>query len=259
MKRNALWMSVFVVIVIASLCLFTVLSGEQTPSSDTNQISMQLYAADDDTPDVNKAEVNIKAPDRVKIGDLIIIDLSNSLGGGFDYAVEPMPPGLRTFDNGKIIICGTGDKNVVYTFMVSCALGDDSDIAVHKVRVYGAEETGPVPDPGQNLVQKVKDWASAVDSPTKRDDALKLSQSFASIAVIINQDTFDDVGELIRATATSNRDALDANLEHWSPLLDALMKELKAMSSTGQLPDVQSHARIWRDVAQGLREYAETL
>lgn len=259
MKRNALWMSVFVAIVIAALCLFPTLGGNQTQLSGTNQISMQLYAADDDTLDVNKAEVNIKAPNRVKVGDLIIIDLSNSLGGGFDYAVEPMPPGLRTFDNGKIIVCGTGDKNVVYTFMVSCALGDDSDIAVHKVRVYGAEEAGPVPDPGQNVVQKVKDWASEVTSPSKRDDALKLSQSFTSIAAIIEQDTFDDVAELIRATSTSNRDALDENLEHWEPLLNELMKELKAMSSAGQLPDVQSHARVWREVAQGLQDYADTL
>jgi len=170
-----------------------------------------------------------------------------------------MPPGLRTFDNGKIIVCGTGDKNVTYTFMVSCALGDDSDIAVHKVRVYGAEESGPVPDPGQNIIQKVKDWAAEVDSPSKRDDALKLSQSFTSIAAIIEQDTFDTAAELVRATATSNRDALDANLEHWALLLNELMKELKAMASTGQLPDVRSHAKVWREVAQGLQEYAKTL
>jgi len=80
MKRNALWMSVLVVIVIIALCLFPTLCGEQAQLLDTEQISMQVYGAADDTPNNNEAEVNIKAPDRVKVGDLIIVDLSNSLG-----------------------------------------------------------------------------------------------------------------------------------------------------------------------------------
>lgn len=206
-----------------------------------------------------KAEVVINAPDRIKVGDLIVVDLSDSIGDGFDYEVIPEPPGLKVFDNGKTLVCGTGDENTKYLFIISCALEGDSDIKTHTVTVYGAPQPGPPPNPGENMVEKVTSWCQDVDSPSKRDDALKLAQSFSSVAVIIEQDTFSSASELVKATSTSNRDALNGNLEYWTPLLDALMNELKAMAAAGKLPDVKSHAKVWREVANGLREYAATL
>ena len=227
--------------------------------SPAHQISQQVCGDENDgTPRIDKAEVVIQGPDKVKVGDLIVLDLSDSLGAGFDYQVIPEPPGLQVFNNGRTIVCGTGDENIEYLFMISCALDGDSDIKTHIVRVYGAV-VGPPPSPGQNMVQKVKDWCDDVDSPNKHDDAIALAQSFSSVAIIIEQNTFSDPAELVRATSTSNRDALRDNLEHWTPLLDSLMMELKAMSDAGQLPDIQSHVRIWKDVAQGLREYAANM
>ncbi len=215
-----------------------------------------LIAGDDED---TKAEVNIKAPDRVRVGDLILIDLSASLGAGFDYKVMPEPPGLRIFDDGRTIVCGTGDKNTEYLFIVSCALDGDSDIQTHIIRIYGASEPGPSPNPGENIVGKVKDWCDSVTSPTQRDDAIRLAQSFASVAVIIEQDSFDDSSALIQATVNSNRDALGDNLSHWTPLLDSLMNELKLMADTGQLTTIKAHSQVWKDVASGLRAYAESI
>jgi len=219
----------------------------------------QDHVYSDGTPREGGAEVNIRAPDKVKIGDMIIIDLSESLGGGFDYAVEPIPPALLFFNDDRLIICGTGNKNLTYTFMISCALDDDSDIGVHKIKVTGSQAPGPPPEPGKNIVEKVKDWAGDVDSPDKRDDAIKLAQSFSSVAIVIEQDTFNTPAELVQAASTSNRDALGSNLENWTPFLDSLMQELKAMAKLGELNNVKDHAQIWKEVAQGLREYAETL
>ena len=228
--------------------------------SAPQQTSMELYSSHVHAQqDTGKAEVNIVGPDRVKIGDLITIDLSASLGAGFDYEVFPKPPGLRTFDDKRVIVCGTGDKNITYTFVISCALDGDSDVAIHRVKVYGAREVGPSPNPGQNIVEKVSEWAADVQSPDKYDDAIKLAQSFSSIAIIIDQDAFDSPLALIEATAISNRDALGDNVQHWAPLLNRLMVELKATAELGLLPDAKSHGRIWKDVAQGLREYADTL
>ncbi len=267
MKHKAAWISVFVIGLLVSTSLFYATSDGQTSAVQTithnvdtpGQTSATVYGQDDNTPCEDKAEINIKAPDKVKVGDMIVIDLSESLGGGFDYEVEPTPPGLRTFDNGKIIVCGTGSKNVTYIFSISCALKGDSDIAVHKIKVTGAAAPGPPVDPGHNIVEKVKDWAADVTSPTLRDDAMKLAQSFASVAVVIEQDTFNDAESLIIATAASNRDALNGNIENWTPLLNSLMGELKAMARLGKLLDVTDHAPIWRDVAKGLREFAATL
>lgn len=256
MKHKAAWASVFVIGILLSASLFYT---DTIRSHVTNQTLMQVYSQDDNTPRQDKAEINIKAPDKVKIGDMIFIDLSESLGDGFDYEVEPTPPGLRTFNGGKIIVCGTGSKNVTYTFSISCALNGDSDIAVHKIKVTGAVVPGPPINPGQNMVEKVKDWASDVTSPTLRDDAIKLAQSFSSVAIIIEQETFNNAESLIIATATSNRDALNGNLENWTPFLNSLMNELKAMSQLGKLRDATDHAPIWRDVAKGLKEFAAKL
>lgn len=260
MKHKSAWVGVFAIGILLSASLFYGM-GQTTAHKNVNtmQINSSIHAIgqDDNTPREDKAEINIKAPDKVKVGDMIVIDLSESLGGGFDYEVEPTPPGLRTFDGGKMIVCGTGSKNVTYVFSIACALNGDSDILVHKVKVTGAAAT-PI-DPGQNMVEKVKDWAADVTSPTLRDDAIQLAQSFASLAVIIEQDTFDNAEALIVATATSNRDALNGNLENWTPLLNSLMNELKAMALSGKLSDLTDHAPIWRDVARGLREFAATL
>ncbi len=219
----------------------------------------QDHVYGDETPNEGGAEVNIQAPAKVKIGDLIILDLSESIGTGFDYKVEPVPPGLQTFNDGRVIICGTGNKNVTYTFMVSCALDNDSDIGIHKIKVTGSQAPGPPPEPGKNIVAKVKDWVVDVKAPNKRIDAIRLAQSFASVAIIIEQDMFNTPAELVQATSTSNRDALGTNIENWKPLLDSLMQELKAMAKLGKLSTVKDHAQVWKEVAQGLREYAETL
>jgi hypothetical protein len=88
---------------------------------------------------------------------------------------------------------------------------------------------------------------------------MKLAQSFASIAVIIEQGTFSTPTQVIQATSTSNRDALQDNLIYWAPFLDNLMNELKAMAAMGKFPTTESHARVWTEVAQGLRDYAATL
>lgn len=197
-----------------------------------------------------EAEVVINAEQQVNIGDLIVIDLSESKGEGFDYFVEPTPPGLRVFNDGKIIVCGTGDKSTTYTFSISCAVDNDSDIAVHKITVNTASP------PDNSMVSKVKEWAGVVESPTKRDDALKLAQAFASVAIVIEQDTFKSPEELVKATATSNREALGDNLEYWTPLLENLMKELKEMDRLGKLSTIEAHIPVWKDIAQGLREYA---
>ncbi len=264
MKRKMLGAAVLIVAALVICVAYP--PAEQTVSIQSDappaqqQISMELYR-----PHVygqqapGKAEVNIVGPDRVKIGDLITIDLSASIGAGFDYEVFPKPPGLRTFDEKRVIVCGTGDKNITYTFVISCALDGDSDVAIHRVKVYGAKEVGPSPNPGQNIVEKVSEWASDVQSPDKHDDAIKLAQSFSSIAIIIDQDAFDSPLALIKATSTSNRDALGDNVQHWAPLLNKLMVELEAAAKLGLLPDTKSHSRIWKDVAQGLREYANKI
>jgi hypothetical protein len=254
------------VALLTACLIFGTVTSQTTHSIETGITSLadNIYHEDTDnndgTPRTDKAEVVAEFDAAVKVGDMIAIDLSGSLGGGFDYAVEPTPPNLRTFNNGKIIVCGTGAQNVTYTFMISCALGGDSDVGVFKIKVTGAptEPVAPV-DPGNEMTAKARKWAALVDTHSRRDDAIKLAQSFSSVAIIIEQNTFNTPTEVVKATATSNRDALGSQLEQWIPFLDALMNELEAMAELGQLSSVEDHAPVWRAVAMGLREFADTL
>jgi hypothetical protein len=230
--------------------------------------TISVASAQEVTPESPEATVLIDSEAKVVIGDLIVLDLTQSKGTGFDYYVDPVPPGLRTFDGGRVIVCGTGNKPITYTFMISCAYGENSDIAIHKVKVVGREPVPVQPKPveppaplapASPMVAKVKLWASQVQSTNKRDEARGLAQSFASMAVMIDTNNFNTAGELIAASARSNREAMRGNLDSWAGFLDNLMGELKTQAASGRLSTVKSHGPVWRDVAQGLREYADTL
>jgi hypothetical protein len=218
----------------------------------------------DHTPEAVSADgdgplVVINAPDKVEVGDMIVIDVSESKGKGFDLEIIPKPPKVRVFNDGSIICCGTGDKNITYLVIVSCAEGDLSDVETKEIKVVGGNNSNIPDTPGSNLVDKVVEWCEAVDSSTLRDDALKLSQSFRSLAGVIESGAFNSVSELVQATLASNQDALGGSLENWDPFSDALSAELKAMSAAGMLPDVKSHGPVWRAVADGLQKFASEI
>lgn len=226
--------------------------------AEKNTPAVVFGDVDDGTPREDKPEVVIEAPSKVKVGEMIVIDVTKSHGEGFDMKVIPEPPQVRVFEDGKVICAATGSKSTEYLFIISCALNGKSDVKTHVVKVQGVEPV--IPDrPGMDIPKKVLSWCEGIDSPTARDDALKLAQSFASIATVIESGAFADPDEIVAATKTSNRDALGDNLEHWVPLLDGLMVELKAMADAGMLPDPQSHGKVWTDVATGLRTYAAQL
>lgn len=202
-------------------------------------------------------EVVIEAPDTVQVGDMIIVDVSKSVGAGFDLQIIPEPKYVRVFESGKIICTSTGNKTAEYLFIVSCALNEQSDVKTHLVKVEGGDLI--IPEPGKSITAKIMEWCKSVQSPTIRDDALKLSQSFASIAAIIKSGAFSSAEEIVNATKTSNQDALGENLEYWIPVFDGLMTELKTMAESGLLQTPESHAPVWNDVATGLRNYANSL
>lgn len=209
-------------------------------------------------------QVIIGAPDEVKIGEMIIIDLRDSLGEGIDMKIIPEPKQVRVFKEGKVICASTGNITTAYLFIFSCSMDGQTDVKTHIVNVKGAQVVAPnnpaiIVRPGDNLPQKVAMWCQVVQSPTLRDDTLKLAQSFASISAIINTGAFADVGEISDAINTSNHDALGDNLQNWLPMLSSLNKELQAMTDASLLDDMESHAKLWEKVSQGLLMYAETL
>jgi hypothetical protein len=202
--------------------------------------------------------VVLVAPKVVKVGDMIVVDVSDSVGGGFDWEIVPDLPDARIFNDGRTMCAATGPIATEYLIIVGCASNGKSDVKTHVVKVIG---NGPiVPDqPGVNVPNKVLDWCEGIESPTQRDDALKLSQAFASLATVIEGGAFENPAELVVATKAATKEALGDNLQHWIPLLDGLMRELKAMAQAGMLQDIEAHAPVWKAVAEGLNDYAQQL
>jgi len=201
--------------------------------------------------DGDTAKVVLKAPDKVKVGQLVTLDVSASTANTYSWKVIPPTENFRVIEGGKeaVFSSQTGGD---YVFVIAVAKDDTVDVHVHTIKVTGGQ-----PQPGDDLVTKVASWCEKVESPTKRDDALKLAQSFSSVSAVISETMTP--ADIVEATKKSNRDALGDNVEQWVPFLEGLQAELKTLAEAGKLEDTAAHAAMWRSIADGLKAYAETL
>jgi hypothetical protein len=85
----------------------------------------------------------------------------------------------------------------------------------------------------------------------------KLADSFDAVAAAISSRVYTTPEEIIKATGEANRQALGDSLEAWKPVLLSLQNEFKARANAGTLASPEQHAEMWREVATGLRAYAD--
>jgi len=197
------------------------------------------------------AKVILKAPDKAKVGQLVVLDVSGSMASSFAWETRTKTNNFLVIEGGKKAVF-SAEAPGEFTFVVAVAKGDTVDVVIHTVKITGGQ-----PSPTDDLVTRVASWCELVQSPTKRDDALKLSQSFSSLSAVIKPDMTPE--DIIDITKNSNRDALGENLTHWAPFLDGLGGEMTKLSTAGRLTDAESHKRVWKAIADALGEYAKTL
>lgn len=202
-------------------------------------------------PALGQAKVVLKAPDKAKVGQLVVLDVSDSIATSFRWELRTKTTNFLVIDGGKRAVF-TAEVGGEYTFVIAVAKGDTVDVAIHTVKV-----TGGAPSLTDDLPTRVASWCEAVQSPTKRDEAMKLAQSFSSISAIITPAMTPE--DIIQATKDSNRDALGENLKHWTPFLDGLGAEMTKLSAAGQLNDADSHKKVWKAIAEALGGYAKSL
>lgn len=201
--------------------------------------------------DTDVATLVVEGPTEVKIGDLVVISVEQSRAASFKW-ILPTTDNRLVIDDGKRVIFSSGVSGE-FQFTVGCSLGDTCDVAIHTVTVTGA------PAPNDALTSKIALWCDKVESETKRDDCLKLAQSFSSVAMVMEGGTLITPQDIVTATFKSNQDALGDRLDDWFPFRDGLARELSVLSESGNLPDTQAHIAIWKRIASSLREYASTL
>lgn len=219
-----------------------------------------VVVADDDdkpapTPDPipsNKATVVIKAPAKVKAGELVVISVETSNATSFSWKVVPETNNFLVIEDGRRAVFSAGADGQ-FMFIVAAAKGDTVDVKTHIVTVVGA----PAPGPASDLNAKVASWCAKVESPSKRDEAVKLAQSFLSVSAVIS--TGMSPADIVEATKKANADALGDNINNWLPFLEGLQAELKSQATAGQLADGAAHAKAWRAIGEALKTYAESL
>jgi len=197
------------------------------------------------------ARVVLKAPDKAKVGQLVVLDVSESVAAGFKWEPRTKTNNFLVIEGGKRAVF-SAEAAGEFTFVVAVAKGDTVDVVIHTIKI-----TGGTPSPTDDLPTRVASWCEGVQSPTKRDDALKLAQSFSSLSAVIKPEMTPE--DIIEATKNSTRDALGDNLKHWAPFLDGLGAEMTKLSAAGQLNDADSHKRVWKAIAEALGEYAKAL
>lgn len=199
--------------------------------------------------DPHAASIVLVAPDQAAPSQLVVLDVSGSTASSYKWEVVPASTNFMVIDNGQRAVFSAASGE--YLFIIAAAKGDSVDVKTHKVKVEGTV-------PNTTLKGKVVEWAKQINSPSKRDDLIRLSQSFSSIAstVAVGGLTPENI---LQATKQSNQQALGSNVSYWNPLFVNLQEELKARAEAGELNDAESHVKAWNAIAEGLSDYAKTL
>lgn len=231
-----------------------------TTQSATGSVYNGLTIFSEDEENLDVAKIVIKAPIEAEIGELIRFDVSSSWAESFKWILVPLSGDFEVYNDGRCAVF-SARKTGEYMFIVACAFEGTVDVTTHTVRVGN-----PTPRPGDYPVvpepavaAPLSDWLSYWCSLTVRveSEARELADSFDGIAAAISAGVYTTPEEIIKATGEANRQALGDSLTAWKPVLLSLQNEFKTRAIAGTLASPEQHANVWREVANGLRAYAD--
>lgn len=200
----------------------------------------------------NQAKLIITGVSEAQVGDLVVISVEESNAASFKWMVTPSTDNILVIDGGKRIVFSSGALGK-YTFTVAGALGDTVDLASHTVEIVNPAK------PLSELQSKITSWCELINSSNKRDECLALSQSFSSVAALIEAGNLVSAEEIVAATSLSNKAALGDSLENWQPFRDELVKHLTEIAAKGKLSNPESHTEVWKEIAEALSLVSKTL
>jgi hypothetical protein len=206
------------------------------------------------------AKLVVKATIKAALGELVRFDVSESSAESFKWILVPGSGDFEVYDNGRRAVFSAREAGE-YMFIVACAYEGTIDVVTHTVLVGD-----PPPKPGDypranqpSAGAAFSAWVSYWCSLTIRseEEARKLADSFDGIAATISAGVNTTPAEIIKATGEANRQALGDSLESWKPVLLSLQNEFKIRANAGTLVSAEQHTATWREVAIGLRNYAD--
>lgn len=200
------------------------------------------------------AAVEIQAPVKASVGELVVLSVEDSDASSFSWQVEPPTKHFMVIDNGRRAVFSTPTDGE-YLFIVGAAKADSVDLKTHTITVEGTVPTpAPCPSPVSDLSSKVS--ALAISTKLGKPDAVVISSSFENVAAAVSAGAITDPADIVQATKKAVQAALGPNAAAATPFLQGLQTELKAQAEAGKLPDAAAHAQAWREIAAALHVYA---
>jgi len=232
-------------------------TAEFAATSSAQQLAISRTITQDpvipDGPvDPDEITLVLDAPSKCKAGDLVVLSVEGSNAASFEWIVLPSTDNFLVIDEGRRAVFACGESGE-FIFIVAAAKGGQVRVIYHKLVV-----TGP-PKPTDGIASIIVALCDKVASPSKRDDLMRLSQSFLSVASTMEQGGDWTPGDIAKATRVSNKGALGERLGDWTPFASGLAKQLGAMSKAGKLTTTEDHIAVWKQIAAALRDYAEQL
>lgn len=202
-----------------------------------------------DSSETAEAKIVLVAPSTARIGELVRLDVSESTASSFRWLLVPdSVTDFLTYDSGARAVF-SARKAGEYRFIVACGAEDGSvDVVTHVVKVLSP----PNPPASDNLAEWIPYWNWTLDLP--EEECRALAESFEAIAD--RSEELPKPQDWIDATAKANREVLGDRIDAWTPMLDKIGMKLLNMAEAGILQTPEDHAKVWREVARGLRACA---
>ena len=207
-----------------------------------NVIKVPIVTSDQEVDDRTEMQLIVKAPETCVIGEMVTIDLTASNCDIFRWKVIPETTDFRIIMSGQEALF-TSRSPGKYIFVIA-GTRDGILMPLKVITIIVEPSVVVVPLPVLNtLTVKVKSWLPATHDPKILE---KLAKSFERVASAGHE----EVADLIKITALSNRGILGPHLEEYKPFLIAFSAHLK-MNYTEAT--VEKHIELWFNLASALR------
>jgi len=175
----------------------------------------------------------LTAPKTVEIGELIILDASQSEAASFEWKVIPETPNFIIIESGERAFFSSSIVGK-YLFIVATANGNKVDCIIHEIEVVKEKKKDV-------FVEMIKSWLPEKNNPVLLS---ALARSFEEST------NAKDLETLLNTTAIANRVVLGNNLELYKPFLAQLSEYLQKNYQDATL---QKHLELWFKIAETLK------
>ena len=224
------------------LAILAAMLGPTIVSRTLNHPSEKFIAIQDTDQPTLAPGIVLRAVNSAVVGELIVLDASNSLVDDLIWKVVPETQDFQVFEDGKrAALSSRHEENYLVT--IAGAKAGKAFLVQQVIPIF---PNGPTPN-GAPVTDKIKKLVFRIPSyEGKEEHAKGLARIFRETAESTSTES------MLEATAVANTAFLGDRLEEWKPLLTELKKEFDARLAAGELETPEQYRTLWFQIADGL-------